>query len=101
MRRSQHKRFVCGVLAALALTAGTALAQAPDARRGRALYENHCVVCHTGKVHARPNRIVYNRQDIIEIVERWQSQQKLQWGTQEVLDVAEYLMRDVYKLQGK
>ena len=36
-------------------------AQAPDVARGLALYENHRLVCHTGKVHARPNRIVLRR----------------------------------------
>jgi mono/diheme cytochrome c family protein len=28
-------------------------AETPDLERGRALYENHCVVCHTAKVHRR------------------------------------------------
>lgn len=99
MSQSQKILMILGMLGALALAARTAHAQSADGQRGKALYENHCVVCHTGKVHARPNRIVFNRNDIIEIVERWQVQQKLRWGTQEVLDVAEYLMRDVYKLE--
>lgn len=98
MSPSRKILMVWGMLGALALAAGAARAQSADAQRGKALYENHCVVCHTGKIHARPNRIVFNRNDVIEIVERWQVQQKLRWGTQEVLDVAEYLMRDVYKL---
>lgn len=74
-------------------------AQVPDAARGRALYENHCLVCHTGKVHARPNRIVLKRGDIVEIADRWQAQQNLHWGKQELDDVADYLARYVYKIE--
>jgi mono/diheme cytochrome c family protein len=84
--------------AALLITASVAHAQVPDVTRGRALYENHCQVCHTGKVHVRPNRIVMNRRDVTEIVEHWQTQQKLNWGAPEVRDVVEYLARNVYKI---
>lgn len=56
----------------LTLAGGAAQGQTADAARGRALYENHCQVCHTGKVHARPNRIVLTQRDISEIVDRWQ-----------------------------
>jgi mono/diheme cytochrome c family protein len=85
-------------VATLLLAAGQAQAQVPDAARGRALYENHCHVCHTGKVHARPNRIVMTRQDISEIVEHWAQQEKLPWSRQEVQDVVEHLARNVYHL---
>lgn len=91
-------RKVC-MAAALGLVVGAAHAQVADPARGKALYENHCVVCHTGKVHARPNRIVLSRRDITEVVDRWQAQQKLQWSTQEILDVTEYLSRNVYKYE--
>jgi mono/diheme cytochrome c family protein len=77
----------------------TASAQTPDIGRGRALYENHCQVCHTGKVHSRLNRIVLDRKDIAEIVDRWQAQQNLRWSTQELDDVVEYLARQVYKIE--
>lgn len=95
----KHVRYLSGVGAVLALAACGAHAQVGDATRGRALYENHCQVCHTGKVHVRPNRIVLSRRDVTEIVEHWQAQQKLQWGAQEVQDVVDYLARNVYKFQ--
>lgn len=85
-------------MAALACLAGVVQAQIPDPERGRALYENHCMVCHTGKVHARPNRIVLSRRDAADVVNRWQTEQKLRWGQQEIDDVVEYLARTVYKL---
>lgn len=72
-------------------------AQVPDAGRGRALYENHCTVCHTAQVHARVNRLAMSRSEVRDIVEKWQAQQKLTWGTQEVEDVVEFLNRTRYQ----
>jgi mono/diheme cytochrome c family protein len=93
MTRGWEMRSVMGILM---LAATSAQAQVPDVARGRALYENHCQVCHTGKVHVRPNRIVLTRRDATELVEHWQAQEKLNWGEQEVRDVVEYLARNVY-----
>ena len=73
-------------------------AQVPaSAERGRALYENHCVVCHTSQVHSRVNRLPVSRVEVGDIVEKWQAQQKLTWGTQEVEDVVEFLNRTRYQ----
>jgi hypothetical protein len=72
-------------------------AQVPSVERGRALYENHCTVCHTSQVHARVNRIPVSRAEMREIVESWQTQQKLVWSTQEVEDVVEFLNRTRYQ----
>jgi hypothetical protein len=79
------------------LVVPAAAAQAPDVERGRALYENHCVVRHTSKVHARVNRIAVSRAEVREIVDNWQRQQRLDWGAQEVEDVAEFLNRTRYR----
>jgi mono/diheme cytochrome c family protein len=86
---------------ALAISMGmpVAGAQVPDAGRGRALYENHCVVCHTSQVHGRVNRLAISRAEVREIVEKWQAQQKLTWGRQEVEDVVEFLNRTRYQFQ--
>lgn len=81
----------------LLLMSTSASAQAPDASRGQALYENHCVVCHTSQVHARVNRIAATRPEIRAIVEKWQSQQKLAWNAQDVEDVVEFLNRTRYR----
>jgi mono/diheme cytochrome c family protein len=72
-------------------------AQVPDPSRGRALYENHCVVCHTSKVHARVNRIAISRAEVREIAEKWQAQEKLGWSAQEIDDVVEFLIRTRYQ----
>ena len=74
-----------------------ALAQGvPDAERGRALYENHCQVCHTPRVHSRANRLPINQSELREIVDRWQREESLRWGAQEVNDVVEFLNRTCY-----
>ena len=80
----------------LAAAAG-AWAQVPDIDRGRALYENHCQRCHSSSVHKRINRITVKRAEVRELVEQWQTQQKLLWGKQEVDDVVEFLARTQYR----
>lgn len=87
----------CSLLGLGLLAAPIAGAQAPDVERGRALYENHCVVCHTAKVHARVNRIAVSRAEVREIVDNWQKQQRLAWGAQELDDVVEFLNRTRYQ----
>lgn len=75
----------------LALAQGIA-----DPERGRALYENHCVVCHTPRVHSRPNKLPVSRDELREIVENWQQSEKLHWSSQDVSDVVEFLNRTRY-----
>lgn len=92
-------RTCCRLIALCALAPAGASAQLPNAERGRALYENHCVVCHTSKVHSRVNRIAVSRAEVREIVSNWQAQQKLGWNTQDVEDVVEHLNRSRYHFQ--
>ena len=91
---------LCGGLSALAFAlafAAPAAAQMPDASRGRALYENHCIACHTESVHSRPNRIALTREEVREIVDHWQRQQALSWTPQDTEDVVEFLGRSRYR----
>jgi mono/diheme cytochrome c family protein len=62
-----------------------------DAGRGRALYENHCMVCHTSKVHRREPRLAADSTQLFSIVERWQAEQNLRWSREEIDDVVYYL----------
>ena len=68
-----------------------------DAGRGRALYENHCVVCHTSKVHRREPRMAADVAQLYKIVNGWQAEQGLRWSREEIDDVVEYLARTYYK----
>lgn len=99
-RAESHRRLratAAGVCLAAAVVSGTAAAQAlPDAGRGRALYENHCQVCHTSRVHSRANRLPISRAELREIVDNWQRQEALGWSSQDVADVVEFLNQTRY-----
>jgi len=90
-----------GVAGVLALAGAVAVAASgagiPDLERGRALYQNHCVVCHTPKVHSRPNRIPLTINELRQIVRDWAKGENLHWGEQEITDVVWYLNETTYR----
>jgi len=88
--------FAAGSLAIPAAGWG---AEWPDLERGRALYENHCVVCHTPKVHRRAPRLPLHTDDLRFIVTVWTSQQGLRWSRDDIEDVVHYLDRTYYKFE--
>ncbi len=95
----QVKRML-RMAAGLAVAAATAAVQAadlPDLERGRALYENHCRICHTQQVHERPNRLSIDLADLRLIVDNWQKQERLRWSAQEVDDVVWFLNQTRYR----
>jgi mono/diheme cytochrome c family protein len=67
-----------------------------DAERGRALYENHCVVCHTSKVHRREPRMAADSSQLYKIVDNWQAEQGLRWSREEIDDVVYFLKLTQY-----
>ena len=88
--------FTAALLLCIPVVAG---AQVPDIGRGRALYENHCQVCHTPGVHSRINRLAITRAEVRELVDNWQSQQALRWHDQDIEDVVEFLDRTRYRFK--
>ena len=76
-------------------------AMSGDTERGRLLYENHCMVCHTSVVHVREQRKATSRAEIQGWIWRWQEELKLQWGTPEVNDVTEHLNDRYYQLKNE
>lgn len=89
-------RILLLVVALMAAPQQAGAQSVPDPERGRALYENHCQVCHTSRVHTRVNRLPMNREELREIVDRWQREERLRWSSQEVTDVLEFLNRTRY-----
>lgn len=85
--------FAAGSLAAPAAGWG---AELPDLERGRALYENHCVVCHTPRVHRRVPRLPLNTDDLRFIVTVWASQHGVRWSRDDIEDIVFYLDRTHY-----
>jgi mono/diheme cytochrome c family protein len=74
-------------------------AEIPDLERGRALYENHCVVCHTPKMHRRVPSVPLHTDDLRFIVNLWVSQQGLTWSGEDIEDVVYYLDRVHYRFE--
>lgn len=71
--------------------------EVPDLERGRALYENHCIVCHTPKVHRRVPPLPLGEDDLRYIVKLWATQQGVRWSSEDVEDVVYYLNRTHYQ----
>ena len=93
--------IVIALLAAGGLASAPAArgAEVPDLERGRALYENHCVVCHTPKVHRRPAQLPLRIDDLRFIANMWATQQGLTWSREDIEDVVYYLDRTHYRLE--
>lgn len=91
-------RAICRFVAILAST-GVIFgnAYAADAVRGKALYENHCIGCHTDSVHKREKLKATNRAEVEKFVERWQKEMQLKWSNEDRADVTEYVATKYYK----
>jgi mono/diheme cytochrome c family protein len=90
-------RAAAVLMATLYAGGGFGSAVAADLARGRGLYENHCTVCHTPKVHTRQNRIPLNVEELRQIVTRWAKEENLRWGEPEITDVVWYLNETKYR----
>jgi hypothetical protein len=88
--------FAAGTLAIPAAGWG---AESPDLERGGALYENHCVVCHTPKVHRRVPTLPLHTDDLRFIVTLWASHQGLRWSRDDIEDIVHYLDRTHYRFE--
>jgi len=94
------RRIIAIALIAAGAVAGAPAgrgAELPDLARGRALYENHCVVCHTPKVHRRVPALPLRTDDLRFIVTLWATQQGLSWSREDIEDVVYYLDRTHYQ----
>ena len=72
-------------------------AEMPNLERGRALYENHCVVCHTPKIHSRPNRIPLTIDELRKIVSDFANGENLHWSDEDTEDVVWFLNQTKYR----
>ena len=94
-------------LATVAVNAGegTGSSRSPSlmaaASRGELLYENHCTVCHDSTVHIRANRKAKSITDLRGWAARWAGELKLNWSSDDIDDVAEYLARRYYNCSEK
>lgn len=98
VRKAGDYRAALAVVAAacIALPAAAAAADVPDLEHGRALYENHCMVCHTSKVHRRVPPSAIDMDALRYIVKVWVEEQNLRWSAEDIEDVVQYLDRTHY-----
>lgn len=93
-RRGKSALALVTITAALAASASHA-----DAVRGRALYEQHCNLCHLSTAHVRANHKVENAGDLRHFVRRWSDYLKLGWNESDRVDVEEYLHSAYYRFE--
>lgn len=84
-------------VALLGFPAGSGGQPVPDLERGRALYQNHCVVCHTSKVHRREPPLPLSVEALRAVVTIWAREEGLRWSRDEIEDVVQYLDRAYYR----
>ena len=91
--------ILAGLLGSVALAAatGSAAQPVPDLERGRAFYQNHCIVCHTPKVHRREPPLALTVDELRAVVTLWARQQGLGWCRDDIEDVVQYLDRAHYQ----
>lgn len=84
----------------VSLTAATAVtpAHAADLARGRALYENHCRMCHESLAFKRGDKIAKDYEEVRTQVNRWQTDTSLHWSAEDIENVASYVARTYYKI---
>ncbi len=86
--------------AAVGLIAATpALAQTtpPSASRGALLYDTHCIACHTTQMHWREKRVATDWPSLRRQVQRWQGNAGLDWGDDDITEVARHLNETIYR----
>lgn len=83
-----------------ALAAGTSLAQPAAApSRGQALYELHCIGCHTTQMHWRANRRATDWASLRAQVRLWQGNNQLNWSDDDIDEVARFLNERFYRFK--
>lgn len=91
--------LVLAAIAAAVTTRSAIAAEPPSLERGRALYENHCVVCHTSKVHRRYPPSAIDMDALRFIVRVWVEERNLRWRAEDIEDVVYYLDRVHYRFE--
>lgn len=96
--------FRAMLLIVLTLAGTVAPAQSPPAggavvpaSRGQALYNTHCIACHTTQVHWRDARLATDWDSLKREVRRWQATNALAWSEADVVQVARHLNDTIYR----
>jgi mono/diheme cytochrome c family protein len=100
-RNSRKLMLAGGVVTLVGVLAFVAVLRAVEFDRGQALYENHCSACHDPQAHlAGEARHVETLADLRARVAAWSVHSGLNWSTEDVDDVTDYLNRRFYHFTG-
>lgn len=86
------------LLSSFGVAAAGADSAPPPASRGELLYSNHCIECHNAEIHWRDRRLARDWSSLETQVDRWQRAARLEWTSEDIRDVTEYLGVAVYHL---
>ena len=90
--------FLVAAVNVMALSVVNTPLSAQEFNRGEALYNNHCKECHETLAHTRPGSRISSKGEIHSWVASWSVHSRLNWSSEEVEDVADYLNRKFYHL---
>lgn len=91
--------FRIRIAAAAVLLGSVAIpALAGDLERGRALHDNHCVMCHSPALYSREDRVAGSYLEIRQQVQRWSENTRLRWTQYDVESVTDWLAEKYYKV---
>lgn len=85
------------VLGALGLPVVAQVVVPASSSRGRLLYDNHCVGCHSTQMHWRDQRVAVDLASLRAQVLRWQAREQLGWSEADVDDVVRHLNDSIYR----
>jgi mono/diheme cytochrome c family protein len=71
---------------------------AQDVERGRLLYETHCAICHSEKLHERQKSKIKTLSDLRDEVARWAQQTRQGFTLDETEEIVGYLNSVHYRL---
>ena len=77
-------------------TVADAQTTAPPSR-GALLYDTHCIGCHSTQMHWRDNKVARDWGSLKAQVRRWQGNNFLGWGDDDIDAVADHLNRQIYR----
>ena len=98
LRKLKTQAMAVSVYGVLLLLSPVALAEFD---RGQALYENHCRVCHESWVHARDGHRITSLKELRRRVAAWSIHSGLNWKSEDIDDVTDYLSHQFYRLKEK
>ncbi len=98
---SRHMKMLGAAAGISAVLYFSPAAAVEEFDRGQALYENHCRECHESWAHSRDGRHVTTLTGLRQRVAAWSIHSGLEWNSQEIDDVADYLNRRFYQFTNK